>query len=50
MAPKTVRGCYMGAFGMTWGTGYGLGLTLSGAIMDNTELAKSKVAGEFVSE
>ena len=35
MAPETMRGRYMGAFGLTWGVGYGLGPTLAGAIMDN---------------
>jgi MFS family permease len=35
MAPETLRGRYMGAFGLTWGVGYGLGPTLGGAVMDN---------------
>jgi MFS family permease len=35
MAPETLRGRYMGAFGLTWGIGYGLGPTLGGTIMDN---------------
>jgi MFS family permease len=35
MAPETMRGRYMGAFGLTWGIGYGLGPTLGGAVMDN---------------
>jgi MFS family permease len=35
MAPKTMRGRYMGAFGLTWGIGYGLGPTLGGTVMDN---------------
>jgi MFS family permease len=35
MAPETMRGRYMGVFGLTWGIGYGLGPTLGGAIMDN---------------
>jgi len=35
MAPETMRGRYMGVFGLTWGVGYGLGPTLGGTIMDN---------------
>jgi MFS family permease len=35
MAPETVRGRYMGVFGLTWGLGYGLGPTLGGTVMDN---------------
>jgi MFS family permease len=35
MAPETMRGRYMGAFGLTWGIGYGLGPTLGGIVMDN---------------
>jgi MFS family permease len=35
MAPETLRGRYMGAFGLTWGIGYGLGPTLGGTVMDN---------------
>jgi MFS family permease len=35
MAPETVRGRYMGVFGLTWGIGYGLGPTLGGTVMDN---------------
>jgi MFS family permease len=35
MAPETMRGRYMGVFGLTWGVGYGLGPTLGGAVMDN---------------
>jgi len=35
MAPETMRGRYMGAFGLIWGVGYGLGPTLGGAVMDN---------------
>jgi MFS family permease len=35
MAPETLRGRYMGAFGLTWNVGYGLGPTLGGALMDN---------------
>jgi MFS family permease len=35
MAPETVRGRYMGVFGLTWGVGYGLGPTLGGTVMDN---------------
>jgi MFS family permease len=35
MAPETLRGRYMGAFGLTWGVGYGLGPTLGGTVMDN---------------
>ena len=37
MAPETMRGRYMGVFGLTWGIGYGLGPTLGGAIMDNLD-------------
>jgi MFS family permease len=35
MAPETMRGRYMGIFGLTWVIGYGLGPTLGGAVMDN---------------
>jgi len=35
MAPETLRGRYMGVFGLTWGIGYGLGPTLGGTVMDN---------------
>jgi MFS family permease len=35
MAPETMRGRYMGALGLIWGVGYGLGPTLGGTIMDN---------------
>jgi MFS family permease len=35
MALETMRGRYMGVFGLTWGVGYGLGPTLGGATMDN---------------
>ncbi|TEU18522.1 MAG: MFS transporter [Anaerolineales bacterium] len=35
MSPETMRGRYMGVFGLTWGLGYGLGPTLGGTVMDN---------------
>jgi MFS family permease len=35
MAPETMRGRYMGVFGLAWGIGYGLGPTLGGTVMDN---------------
>jgi MFS family permease len=35
MSPETMRGRYMGVFGLTWGIGYGLGPALGGAVMDN---------------
>jgi MFS family permease len=35
MASETVRGRYMGALGLIWGVGYGLGPTLGGTVMDN---------------
>ena len=37
IAPETMRGRYIGVFGLTWGIGYGLGPTLGGAIMDNLD-------------
>jgi MFS family permease len=33
-APRTLRGTYMGIFGITWGIGYGLGPLLGGLAMD----------------
>lgn len=35
MAPETLRGRYMGVFGLTWGVAYGLGPTLGGTVMDS---------------
>jgi len=34
IAPETLRGSYMGLFGLTWVLGYGLGPLLGGGLMD----------------
>ena len=34
IAPETMRGSYMGVFGLTWVIGYGLGPLLGGGVMD----------------
>ncbi len=35
LAPVTMRGRYMGIYGLTWGVGFGLGPVLGGALSDN---------------
>lgn len=35
LAPVTMRGRYMGFYGLTWGVGFGLGPMLGGALSDN---------------
>jgi len=35
LAPMTMRGRYMGIYGLTWGVGFGLGPVLGGALSDN---------------
>lgn len=35
LAPITMRGRYMGAFGLTWAVGFGLGPVLGGSLFDN---------------
>ena len=47
MAPETLRGRYMGAFGLTWGVGYGLGPTLGGTVEAEVVTAGSPDAGHL---
>ncbi|MBI2845585.1 MAG: MFS transporter [Chloroflexi bacterium] len=35
LAPVTMRGRYMGVFGLTWGVGFGLGPVLGGSLSDS---------------
>lgn len=37
IAPETMRGRYMGAFGLNWAIAYGLGALLGGATMDKLD-------------
>jgi len=37
VAPETMRGRYMGAFGLVWAIGYGLGPLVGGATMDRLD-------------